>query len=100
MKAILCLGVMAFLASCDSSKEQLANAQSSLADVTKQRDELKTKVASLQQDLDSTKADLAKAKAAQATPTGTMAAKPADNKNGAGDTNVKASSKGKHAHKS
>jgi hypothetical protein len=99
MRAILCLGAMMFLASCDSSKQQLATTQASLTDVTKERDDLKSKVASLQEDLDATKVDLAKAKAVPAAPNGAVAAKTPETKAAASDTNNKAA-KAKHGHKS
>jgi chromosome segregation ATPase len=101
MKAILCLGVVAFLASCDNSKQELATTQATLSDVTKERDDLKSKVASLQQELDTTKSDLSKEKAekTEKMPSNTMAAtKAPDTKGAAAD--AKAAAKGKHGHKS
>ncbi|HXJ18598.1 MAG TPA: hypothetical protein VMT03_00080 [Polyangia bacterium] len=100
MRAILCLGAFLCFASCDGSKAQLATAQSTLNDVTKERDDLKSKVASLQDELNATKVELAKAKTAQATPPNSaVAAKAPDAKTSPGETNGKAA-KAKHGHKS
>ena len=99
MRAILCLSAVVFLVSCDASKQQLATTQSALSDVTKERDDLKAKVSSLQQDLDNTKAELAKAKA-EKPQSSTMATKTSETKSGAGDTQAKGAPKGKHGHKS
>jgi septal ring factor EnvC (AmiA/AmiB activator) len=97
MRAILCLGAMVFLSSCDSSKQQLATTQATLADVTKERDDLKSKVTTLQNELDATKVELAKEKS-QVGQSGTLAAKtPENGKTAAAATGGKA--KTKHAHK-
>lgn len=98
MRAILCLGALMFLASCDGSKQQLATTQATLNDVTKERDDLKAKVATLQDQLNATKVDLAKAKTVTTAPSGAVAAKTPDPK-AAGDANAKAA-KNKHTHKS
>jgi len=100
MRAILCLSAMVFLVGCDNSKQELASAQSSLSQVTKERDDLKTKVASLEQELDTTKADLAKTKAAEKPPASTVATKTSDTKKGNANTNAKATTKARHGHKS
>jgi phage-related tail protein len=99
MRAILCLGAVMFLASCDSSKHQLETAQANLTDVTKQRDDLKAKVASLQEELDATKVELAKAKAVPPAANGAVAAKAPETKSAPSDTKDKAA-KAKHGHKS
>ena len=100
MKTILCLFAVAFLASCDSSKQELDTTKATLTDVTKERDDLKTKVASLQQELDATKTDLAKEKAEKDQMTSAMATKGADAKGAGTDAKAAAAAKGKHGHKS
>ena len=78
MKSILmCLGVVAFLGGCDSSKQELESTKSTLATVTQQRDDLKAENKKLQDDLTATKAQLAKATAPAAAATQAAAAKPA-----------------------
>lgn len=83
MKWVMCLGVVAFLGGCDSSKPELESTKATLSSVQNERDQLKTQNATLQKQLDDTKAELAKAKApapattAAATPAAT---KPADAK--------------------
>ena len=99
MRVILCLGAVALLASCDGSKEQLTTTQASLTQVTKERDDLKSKVASLQDQLNATKVELTKAKTPPAASSGALAAKTPDAKATAGETNAKAA-KAKHGHKS
>jgi septal ring factor EnvC (AmiA/AmiB activator) len=59
----MCLGLVAMLGGgCDQSKQELESTKSSLDSVTKERDDLKTQVATLQKELDTTKAELTKAK--------------------------------------
>ena len=99
MRAIMFLGAVLCLASCDSSKQQLANTQATLADVTKQRDDLNAKVASLQEQLNTTKTQLAAVKSPPPPPSGAVAAKTPDAKAAPSPANVK-SGKPKHAHKS
>jgi septal ring factor EnvC (AmiA/AmiB activator) len=113
MRIIMCLSVIALLAGCDTSKDELESTKSTLASVTKDRDDLKTQVGSLQQQLASVKADLEKEKAAAAasaekTATGAkgaaadkahMASKNADAKSGAGEVKP-GETKGKNTHKS
>ncbi len=98
MKAMLCLGVLAMLVGCDSSKVDLENAKTTLSNVTRERDDLKVQVASLQQQLTTAKTDLAKEKATEAA---------APEKNGKTTMAAKSSpsdssttAKSKHAHKS
>lgn len=98
MRAIVCLGAMVFLASCDGSKQQLATTQASLTQVTKERDDLRMKVATLQDELNGQKVELAKAKTVEAAPSGAVAAK-TETKSSAAQTNGKAA-KSKHGHKS
>jgi hypothetical protein len=92
MKWMMCLGVVAMLVGCDASKDELESTKTTLASVTKERDDLKTQVGALQQQLDASKADLAKAKAAPQAGTSTATKTPAPDAKDAG--------KGKHAHKS
>jgi len=74
MKSILmCIGMVALLGGCDQSKAELDSTKSTLASVTQERDNLKTQNTQLQQQLDATKAELAKAKAPPAAPTATAA---------------------------
>ena len=100
MRAMMCLGAVLFLASCDASKQQLASTQASLADVTKERDELKTKVQSVQEQLDAAKKQLAQAKTTPAAATGAVAAKTPDAKATAPGPAAGKSARAKHAHKS
>ncbi len=92
MKWMMCIGVVAMLAGCDASKDELESTKTTLASVSKERDDLKTQVSTLQQQLDATKADLAKAKATPAASAST-ATKTPDAKEGT-------AAKAKHAHKS
>ena len=73
---LMCLGVVALLAGCDSSKQELDSTKSTLATMTKERDDLKAENTKLQQQLDATKAELAKA-TAPAAPAATAAKTPA-----------------------
>jgi Rab interacting lysosomal protein len=78
MKAMMCLGILVMLAGCDSSKAELDSTKVTLANVTKERDDLKAQVTNLQEQLTTAKADLTKEKAAEATmekPKSMMAAK-------------------------
>ncbi len=92
MKWMMCIGVVAMLAGCDASKDELESTKTTLASVSKERDDLKTQVSTLQQQLDATKAELAKAKAPAAASAST-ATKTPDGKDGT-------VAKGKHSHKS
>ena len=65
MKTMMCLGVLAMLVGCDASKAELDSTKATLTNVTRERDDLKAQVATLQQQLTSTQGDLAKAKAAE-----------------------------------
>ncbi|HEY2743048.1 MAG TPA: hypothetical protein VGL86_00435 [Polyangia bacterium] len=92
MKWVMGMGIVAMLVGCDASKDELASTKSTLASVTAERDTLKSSLATTQQQLDATKAELAKAKAtATATP-------PAGNAAAAAPAG-KSDAKGKH-HKS
>ncbi|HXJ22507.1 MAG TPA: hypothetical protein VMT03_19980 [Polyangia bacterium] len=97
MRTVLLLGTVLCLASCDTSKQELATTQANLTEVTKERDDLKSKVASLQEDLNNTKTQLAQTKNASPS-AGAVAARTPDVKT-AVDANAK-SSKAKHGHKS
>ena len=66
MKLFMCLGVLALLVGCDGSKVELERTKTDLANTTKDRDDLKTQVATLLQQLTVAKADLAKEKTAEA----------------------------------
>jgi peptidoglycan hydrolase CwlO-like protein len=77
MKWLMCMSVVALLGGCDSSKQELDSTKTTLNSVTAERDDLKAKNATLQQQLDATKAELAKAKA---PPAATAAATPAPTK--------------------
>ena len=98
MKLIMCLGVLAMLAGCDGSKVELETAKTDLANATKERDELKIQVASLQQQLNNVKQDLAKEKAAEAQAPEKGKPAPVAAKSASGDSS--ATPKSKHAHKS
>jgi regulator of replication initiation timing len=67
---------VALLAGCDSSKQELETTKSTLSTMTKERDDLKAENTKLQQQLDATKAELAKA-TAPAAPAATAAKTPA-----------------------
>jgi hypothetical protein len=96
MKYLCCIGLLGLLAGCDASKAELESTKSTLSSVTKERDDLKTQVGSLQQQLDTARADLAKAKSATPAPAATTAAAtPAPAK-----TSPAAPPKGKNKHKS
>ncbi len=99
MRTIMCLGAVLFLASCDSSKQQLANTQATLTDVTKERDDLKAKVVSLQEELNNAKTQLAEAKRAPSPAAGAVASKTPDAKAAPGAANTK-NAKARPAHKS
>jgi len=97
MRGMMCLGVLAMLVGCDASKADLDSTRTALANVTKERDDLKAQVATLEGQLTSTKADLEKEKATQAADKAgkaTMATKTS-----AVDA-PKTAAKGKRAHKS
>lgn len=92
MKSMLmCLGIVALLApGCDNSKQELETTKSTLTTMTKERDDLKAENTKLQQELDATKAQLAKATAPAATAPAATAAKtpaPADAKKAAPEKN-------------
>jgi hypothetical protein len=76
MRWMMCLTVVAFLGGCDASKPELESTKTTLNNVTNERDQLRAQNTKLQQDLDATRAELAKAKAAPA-PAAATAAKPA-----------------------
>jgi hypothetical protein len=99
MKAILCLGVLVMLAGCDGSRVELESTKATLGNVTRERDDFKVQVATLQQQLTTTKAELAKAKAAEPPPPADKNAKPtmASKSSPPGSSTA---SKNKHAHKS
>jgi septal ring factor EnvC (AmiA/AmiB activator) len=97
MKWLMCLGVVAFLGGCDSSKQELESTKATLSSVQSERDQLKTENATLQKQLDDTKAELAKAKA-PATATA-AAATPATTKTATDAKKPAAADKSKH-HKS
>lgn len=98
MKAILCLGVLAMLVGCDGSRVELESAKSNLANVTRERDDLKVQVATLQQQLTTAKSDLAKAKVAEPPPADKNAKPTMASKSSAPGSST--TSKNKHAHKS
>ncbi|HVV49641.1 MAG TPA: hypothetical protein VHO06_08280 [Polyangia bacterium] len=96
MKTMMCLGVLALLVGCDASKAELDQTKTTLSSVTHERDDLKAQVATLQQQLSSTKAELAKEKTAEAA-AADKNAKPAMASKA---TESSSSAKNKHAHKS
>jgi hypothetical protein len=98
MKAIMCLGVLAFLVGCDGSRVQLESAKTDLANVTRERDDLKVQLATMQQQLNAVKADLAKEKTAEAMAAEKSGKGPMASKTSSGDSS--ASSKSKRNHKS
>ncbi len=69
MKAMMCLGVLAMLVGCDASKAELDSTKTTLANVTRERDELKAQAATLQQQLTITQGELTKEKAAETAST-------------------------------
>ena len=69
MKTMMCLGVLAMLVGCDASKAELDSTKTTLTNVTRERDELKAQVATLQQQLTITQGELAKEKAAETAST-------------------------------
>lgn len=99
MRAIMCLGAVLFLASCDDSKQQLANTQATLSGVTRERDDLKAKVVSLQDQLNTAKAELAQVKSVPPPATTAVAAKAPEGKSASSTPSTKAP-KAKHDHKS
>ena len=102
MRNIMCLSVIALLAGCDGApREELDSTKSTLATVTRERDDLQAQVARLQQLLDDAKADLAKEKAVAAGVGDMVAKSPMDAKSIDAKTDGKRSTtKSKHAHKS
>lgn len=103
MKTILCLGVLAMLVGCDGSKVELESAKTNLATMTRERDDLKVQVATLEQQLTTSRADLAKAKAAEPPSAdkdgkSTMAAK--SSPAASSTASPKSSKRDNHAHKS
>ena len=96
MRAFMCLGVLALLVGCDGSKIELESAKTNLANVTRERDDLKSQVATLEGQLTNLKADLAKEKTAEAQAPEKKA--PMASKSSTGETS--AAPKNKHAHKS
>jgi outer membrane murein-binding lipoprotein Lpp len=96
MKWLMCMSVVALLGGCDSSKQELDSTKTTLNSVTAERDDLKTKNATLQQQLDAAKAELAKAKT---PPAATAAVTPATTKPATDAKHPAAADKSKH-HKS
>lgn len=96
MRAMVLLGAVLCFASCDSSKQQLANTQATLADVTKQRDDLQAKVLSLQTELNTAKTQLAAAKSVPPPSTGAVAAKTPEAKAAPSGASGKAAKKSAH----
>jgi len=65
MRLLMSLGLLAMLGGgCDSAKEELETTRATLTTVTKERDDLRAQVATLQKQVDTAKADAEKAKAA------------------------------------
>jgi multidrug resistance efflux pump len=98
MKWVMGMGIVAMLIGCDASKDELASTKSTLASVTTERDNLKSQLATAQQQLDATKAELAKA-TASATPPANGAKTPGAATAGKTDAAPAAAAKNKH-HKS
>lgn len=98
MRAMLCLGVLAMFIGCDASKSELDSTKTSLSEVTKQRDDLKAQVATLQQQLVTAQGDLAKEKASETAASEKSGKSTVASKSAAGDSG--ATAKNKHAHKS
>ena len=98
MKAIMCLGVLGLLVGCDGSRVQLESAKTDLANVTRERDELKVQLATLQQQLNGVKADLAKEKTTEALTNEENGKAPMASKGSSGGSS--ATSKSSHNHKS
>lgn len=98
MRMVMYLGVLALLVGCDGSKVELESAKTNLANVTRERDDLTTQVATLQQQLSSAKADLAKEKTAEAEAAERNAKPPIASKSGSRDSS--AAPKNKRTHKS
>lgn len=74
MKRVLSVcAIGLFMVGCDASKAELESTKSTLTSVSRERDELRTRLVAAQAQLDAAKADLAKAKAA---PTPAVAAAP------------------------
>jgi outer membrane murein-binding lipoprotein Lpp len=96
MKWLMCMSVVALLGGCDSSKQELDSTKTTLNSVTAERDDLKTKNATLQQQLDAAKAELAKA---NTPPAATAAVTPAPGKTATDAKHPAAADKSKH-HKS
>jgi outer membrane murein-binding lipoprotein Lpp len=93
MKWLMCMSVVALLGGCDSSKQELDSTKTTLNSVTAERDDLKTKNATLQQQLDAAKAELAKAKT---PPAATAAVTPATTKPATDAKHPAAADKSKH----
>jgi hypothetical protein len=98
MKAIMCLGVLAMLVGCDGSKLELESAKTNLANVTRERDDLKTQVATLEGELTGLRTALAKEKTAEAQSVEKNNKAPMGSKSSSGETSP--SPQNKHAHKS
>ncbi len=98
MRAIMCLGVLALLVGCDGSRVQLESEKTDLANVTRERDDLKVQLATMQQQLNTLKADLAKEKTAEALATEKNGKTPMASKSTAGDSSATRNSN--HNHKS
>lgn len=98
MKLLMCLGMLAMFVGCDGSKVELETAKTDLANATKERDELKIQVASLQQQLNTVKQDLAKEKTAETQAAEKGKPTPVAAKSSSGESTT--APKNKHAHKS
>ena len=98
MKWLMSLGVVALLGvgGCDQSKQELDSTKAQLSSVSNERDQLAAKNKELQQQLDATKAELAKAKTPATPPTAAAAATPAK----PADAKHPADAKAKKSHKS
>src|SRR5579871_2801529 len=102
MKAIMYLGVLAMLVGCDGSKVELESTKSDLANITKERDDLKVQISTLQQQLAVAKSDLAKEKTTEAQTTDKSGKAPVASKSSATDSATPTKGKGasKPTHKS
>lgn len=98
MKAIICLGFVALLVGCDGSKLELESAKTNLANVTRERDDLKTQVATLEGELSGLRTDLAKEKTAAAQAADKSNKAPMASKSNSGESSPPPQNK--HAHKS
>ena len=93
MRLIICFGAFALLAGCDASKDELESTKATLTTVTKERDDFKSQLAAAQQQIATDKAELAKAKTAEAA---TKAPAPANGKSATAPATPAAKSKNPH----